>query len=134
MRRHGREGTQLREGENIRTTDVRRQHLHRKIFIEWEETKEKDKTWAKAKTYFDALYKARRSYESDMKAHRSSFETSNSFTQNPQNGSEQSTTERSTYTAATKATTKSPTSQWVEYSDSLEESLQFQLGLFSLFL
>ena len=32
-------------------------------------------------------------------------------------------TERSTDTAATKVTTKSPTNQWVEYSDSLEDSL-----------
>ena len=31
--------------------------------------------------------------------------------------------ERSSDTAATKATTKSPTNKWVEYSDSLEESL-----------
>ena len=31
--------------------------------------------------------------------------------------------ELSTYTAATKATTKSPTNQWVEYSNSLEDSL-----------
>ena len=66
-----------------------------KEFIEWEGTKEEDKTWEKAKTYFGALYKARRSYKSDMKAHRSSFETADSFTQNPQNGSERITTERS---------------------------------------
>ena len=63
-----------------------------KEFIDWEGTKEEEKTWAKAKTYFGALYKAHRSYESDMKAHWSSFETLNSFTTNPQNGSEQSTT------------------------------------------
>ena len=56
-----------------------------KEFIEWDGTKEEDKTWAKSKTYFGALYRARRSYESDMKAHRSSFETANIFTQNPQN-------------------------------------------------
>ena len=31
-----------------------------KEFIEWEETKEEGKTWAKAKTFFGALYKARR--------------------------------------------------------------------------
>ena len=58
-----------------------------KEFIEWEGTKEEDKTWAKAKTFFGALYKVRRSYKSNMKAHRSSFETANSFTQNPRNGS-----------------------------------------------
>ena len=45
-----------------------------KEFIEWEETKEEEKTWAKAKTLFGALYKARRLYKSDMKAHHSSFE------------------------------------------------------------
>ena len=94
-----------------------------KEFIEWEGTKEEDKTWAKAKIYFGALYKACRSYESDMKAHRSSFETANSFTKNTQNGSEQSTTEPSADTAATKATAKPPTNQWVEYSDILEDSL-----------
>ena len=65
----------------------------------------------------------RRSYESDMKAHRSSFETANSFTQNPRNGSEQSVAERITDTAAIKVTTKYPTNQWVEYSNGLEESL-----------
>ena len=43
--------------------------------------------------------------------------------QNPRNGSERIITERSTYTAATKATKKSPTNQWVEYSNSLEDSL-----------
>ena len=43
-----------------------------------------------------------------MKAHRSSFETANIFTQNPRNGSEQNMTECSTDTAATKTTTKSP--------------------------
>ena len=32
-------------------------------------------------------------------------------------------TERSTDTAATKATTKFPNNQWVEYSESLEDSL-----------
>ena len=80
-------------------------------------------TWEKAKTYFGALYKARRSYKSDMKAHQSSFETAHSFTQNPPNERERSTTERSVYTAATKATKKSPTNQWVEYSNSLEDSL-----------
>ena len=80
-----------------------------KEFIEWEGTKEEDKTWVKVKTNFGALYKARRSYESDMKAHRSSFETAHSFTQNPQNGSECSTAESSADTPATKATTKSPT-------------------------
>ena len=90
-----------------------------KEFIEWEGTNEEDKTWAKSKTYFGALYKERRSYESNMKAHQSSFETAHSFTQNPQNGSERSTTERIADTAATKATKKSPTNQWVEYSDSL---------------
>ena len=58
-----------------------------------------------------------------MKAHRSSFETVNSFMQNPWNCSEQSMAERSTDTSATKATTKSPTNQWVEYSNSLEDSL-----------
>ena len=79
-----------------------------KEFIEWEGTKEEDKTWVKANTCFDSLYKLRRSYESDMKAHRSSFETAHSFTQNPQNGSEHSMTERSADTAATKATTKFP--------------------------
>ena len=57
------------------------------------------------------------------KAHRSSFETANIFTQNPRNGSERSMAERSMDTASTKATTKSPTNQWVEYSDSLEDSL-----------
>ena len=31
--------------------------------------------------------------------------------------------ERSIDTSATKATAKSPTNQWVEYSDSLEDSL-----------
>ena len=61
-----------------------------KEFIKWEDTKEEEKTWAKAKTFFDALYKARRSYESEMKAHHSSFETANSFTQNPRHGSERS--------------------------------------------
>ena len=94
-----------------------------KEFIEWEGTKEEEKTWAKVKTYFGALYKARRSYNSNMKAHRSRFETANSFTKNRQNVSERSTTECSVDTAATKATTKSPTNQWVEYSNSLEESL-----------
>ena len=58
-----------------------------------------------------------------MKAHRSSFETAKSFTKNPHNGSGRSTTERSTDTAATKATKQSPTNQWVEYSDSLKDSL-----------
>ena len=94
-----------------------------KEFIEWEGTKEEEKTWAKEKTYFGALYKARRSYESDVKAHQLRFEITNSFTQNPQNGSERSTTERIADTAATKATKKSPTNQWVEYSNSLEDSL-----------
>ena len=94
-----------------------------KEFIKWGGTKEEDKTWVKANTYFGALYKARTSYESDMKAHRSSFETAHRFTQNPHNESEHSTAERSADTPATKATTKSPTNQWVEYSDSLEDSL-----------
>ena len=94
-----------------------------KEFIEWEGTNEEDKTCVKAKTYFGALYKARRSYESDMKAHRSNFETAHSFTQNLQNGSESSTAERSVYTPATKSTTKSPTNKWVEYINSLEDSL-----------
>ena len=94
-----------------------------KEFIEWERTKEEDKTWVKAKTYFGALYRARRSYDSNMKAHRSSFETAHSFTQNPQNESERITDERSADTPATKATTKLPTNQWVEYSNSLEDSL-----------
>ena len=81
------------------------------------------KKWAKAKTFFGALYKVRRSYENNMKAHRSSFETSNRLTENPWHGSERSMSERSTDTAATKATTKSPTNKWVEYSNSLEDSL-----------
>ena len=58
-----------------------------------------------------------------MKSHHSSFETANRFTQNPRHGSERSVAEHSMYTSSTKATTKSPTNQWVEYSDSLEESL-----------
>ena len=94
-----------------------------KEFIKWEGTKEEDKTWVKAKTYFGALYKARRSYESDMKTHWSSFETAHSFTQNLRNGSKRSTAECSSDTPSTKATKKSPTNQWVEYSDSLEYSL-----------
>ena len=94
-----------------------------KEFIEWEGTKEEDKTWVKAKTYFGALYKAQRSYKSDMKAHQSSSETAHSFTQNPQNANERSTAECSADTLATKATTKSSTNQCVEYSDSLEDSL-----------
>ena len=77
----------------------------------------------KANTFFGALYKARRSYESEMKAHRSSFEISNSFAQSPRHGSEQSMDNRIMGTAATRATTKSSTNQWVEYSNSLEESL-----------
>ena len=95
----------------------------KKEFIKWEGKKEEDKTWATAKTFFGTLYKASRSYESDMKAYRSIFETANSFTQNPRNDSERSMAERSTGTAATNATTKTPTNQWVEYSDSLEDSL-----------
>ena len=94
-----------------------------KEFIEREGTKKEDKTWVKEKTYFGALYKARRSYESNMKAYWSSFKTAHIFTQNPPNESERSTTEHSADTAATKATTKSPTNQWVEYSNSLEDSL-----------
>ena len=94
--------------------------LTKKEFIEWEGTKEDDKKWAEAKTFFGALYKECRSNESNMKAHRSSFETANSFTQNPRNGSEQSMTELITDISAAKATTKSPTNKWVEYSDSLE--------------
>ena len=39
MRTHGREGTQLREGAYLCTTNVRRRHLHQKKFIKWEETK-----------------------------------------------------------------------------------------------
>ena len=31
MRRHGREGTKLQVGVDLCTTNVRRQHLHRKI-------------------------------------------------------------------------------------------------------
>ena len=58
-----------------------------------------------------------------MKAHHSSFETANSFTQNPRHGSEQSMAERSTDTAATKATTNSPTNESVEYINSLEDYL-----------
>ena len=91
--------------------------------MEWEGTKEEGKKWAKAKTYFGALYKSRRSYKSDMKAHWSSFETANSFNKNPHNGSERSTTEHSADTADTKATKKLPTNQWVENRDSLEDSL-----------
>ena len=91
----------------------------KKEFIQWDETKEEEKH-GKKRTFFRALYKARRLYESDMKAHRSSSETSNSFTQNKRNYSEQSMAERSTDTEATKATTKYPTNQWVEYSNSLE--------------
>ena len=84
-----------------------------KEFIEWGGTKEEDKTWAKAKTYFGALYKLRRSYESNMKAHWSSFETAHSFTRNPPNGGEHSKTERSADTAATKATkNRPPTNGW----------------------
>ena len=58
-----------------------------------------------------------------MKVHRSIFETANSFTKNPRSGSERSMAERSTDTAATKVKTKSTTNQWVEYSNSLEDSL-----------
>ena len=58
-----------------------------------------------------------------MKAHRSIFETEKNFTQNLRHGSEQSMAERSTGTAATKATTKSPTNQWAEYSNRMEDSL-----------
>ena len=58
-----------------------------------------------------------------MKAHRSSVETANRFTQNPRNGSEPSMAESSTDTEATKSKTKSPTNKWVKYSDSLEHSL-----------
>ena len=95
----------------------------KKQFIKWEGTKEEDKKWAKGKTFFCALYKACRSYESDMKAHHPIFETTNRFTQNLRNVSEQSMDERSTDTAATKATTKSFTNQWVEYIDSLKDSI-----------
>ena len=58
-----------------------------------------------------------------MKVHRSIFETANSFTKNPRSGIERSMAERITDTASTKATIKSPTNQWVEYSDSLEDFL-----------
>ena len=61
-----------------------------KEFIKWEDTKEEEKTWAKAKTFFGALYKARRLCESDMKDHCSRFERSNSFTQNPRHGIDRS--------------------------------------------
>ena len=83
-------------------------NLTEKEFIEWEVTKEEDKTWAKAKTYFGALYRARRSYESDMKENLSSFETAHSLTKNPPNGSESNTTERNADTAATKAKKNCP--------------------------
>ena len=104
---------------NIHGADI----FTEKEFIEWEGTKKEEKTWVKAKTYFGALYKSRRSYESNIKTHWSSFETAHSFTQNPQNGSKRSTAERSADTPSPKVTKKSPTNQWVEYSDSLEDSL-----------
>ena len=123
MRRHGREGTKLRESADLCTTNVRRRHFHRKRIYRVGGDKGRGKTWTKAKTFFGALYKACRSYESDMKAHRSSFEMANRLTQSPRHGSEQSMADRSTGTAATRETTKCPTNQWVEYSDSLEDSL-----------
>ena len=104
MRRHGHEGTQLWEGADICTTNVWCRHLCQKRIHLVGGEKEEDKTWTKAKKSFGSIYEACKSYESDMNAHRSRFETANSFTQNPRNGSERSMAERSTDTSATKAT------------------------------
>ena len=50
--------------------------------------KGKGKNMGKSKDLFGALYKTRRLYQINMKAHRSSFETANTFTKNPHHGSE----------------------------------------------
>jgi hypothetical protein len=88
----------------------------------WEDKVEADKTWTEAKTYFAVLYKKRKSYESDMKAHRSGFESANSVAELRRTSSAASVGDRSTSTRGSR-NLKSPTHEWVEYSDSLEDSL-----------
>jgi hypothetical protein len=89
---------------------------------DWEDKAEATKIWTEAKKYFGALYKKRRSYESDMKAHRAGFESANSI------GELTRITSATSIGGTTQAsrgsrTLKSPTNEWVEYSDGLEDSL-----------
>ena len=52
MRRHGREGTQIQEGAYLCTTNVRRQHLHRKIIHRVGEDKGRRQNMGKSEDLF----------------------------------------------------------------------------------
>ena len=61
--------------QNMHSSDI----FTEKDLTDWEAKTENAKTWTAATTYFGKLYQTRRSYESDMKAHRAGYESTNSF-------------------------------------------------------
>ena len=111
--------------ENMYMSDM----FEEREMTEWEETPEEDKTWATAKTYFGSLYKKRKKYNSDMKARGAGFESANSIAHSysPKNNASicggATVNTAASSVSARSSTTPLDKTQWVEYSDSLEDSL-----------
>jgi len=110
--------------ENMYMSDM----FEERDMTEWEEKPEADKDWATAKTYFGSLFKKRKKYNSDMKARGAGFESANSVAQkyqpNPPSFSGDATVGTTTSSFSGRgSTTPLDKTQWVEYSDSLEDSL-----------
>ena len=99
--------------------------------IEWEEEDEADKTWALAKTFFGDLYIKKRSYQEDMKTTKGGYESASSFGDSSRRISgANSIGERTAATTVSAVSSRSPPhsdgpppNEWVQYTDSLEDSL-----------
>jgi hypothetical protein len=109
--------------ENMYVSDM----FDEKEMVEWEEKEEANKDWAAAKTYFGTLYKKRMKYNSDMKARGAGFESANSFAQSKRSNNTSTFSGGATVVSSTSAGSRPGTplekATWVEYSDSLEDSL-----------
>ena len=95
--------------------------------IEWEDEPDADKTWTAAQKYFGDLYVKKRSYQEDMKSTKGEYESASSFGDSSRRVSgANSISERTASTTASRSTlpsTTEPPNEWVQYTDSLEDSL-----------
>ena len=96
-----------------------------KEMVVWENRLAINMDWEQAKNYFGALYKQRRSFNADMKAHRAGYESANSIGDNRQFNSAMSLAGLSTTSGNTKPTLASQyPEEFDAYTTTLEDALE----------
>ena len=91
--------------------------------ITWEYKTENLKTWDTSKMYFVTLYADKHLYQEDTKAAKSGYESVISFDKASHQISGANSVSGRTAVTSMRSLRSAPSNEWVEYTDSLEDSL-----------